>query len=118
MGRLKKYDEKLLLEIVEAYYLDFECEIKESDLIRYAATTYKVEVGRKVFKRYNSVAKRIDELNEVYRKKYADRSVWEAEQYKTTDVAEFMRKNDTPSKLIAAIQYLDAKDQMKTRKIN
>lgn len=118
MGRSKKYDEKLLLEIVEAYYLDFECEIRESDLIRYAATVHKVEIGRKVFKRYNSVASRIDELNAIYRKKYADRAVWEAEQYKTTDVIEFLRKNNSPSKLMAAIKYLDEKDLLKTRKIN
>lgn len=118
MGRPKKYEDTMLVKIVEAYSMEYDCEIKISDLVKYACSTTGAEYNRKIFERCPAVVKKIKELNELYKKRNEDEERWAEEQYKTIDANEFIRKNDTTPKLIAAIRYLDAKDRLKTQTIN
>lgn len=118
MGRAKKYDEKQLMSILEEYAIEYDCEIKISDLVRYASVIHKVDVNRKVFERYPEISDRIKILNSIYKKRNEDKACFEEEQYKTIDAHEFIRKNNTKPKLLAAIAYLDQKDRMKTQKIS
>lgn len=118
MGRAKKHDEKLLLQIIKDYEEEFDCEIRIADLVRYAAARYGTDISRKSFERCQAAAQKIRDVNDMYRKRLGDREAWKEEQYKTIDPHEFLRKNNTPAKLVEAVTYLDQKDRNKTRMID